>query len=210
MKRFILFLLFLAFLFTVTILTSCGDNQKDSSPDDSNSPESTEPNGKTPDIDNPTIDDISDNPQGDDDPHVDDVPHILSVFSFKIMDFTIEMDQDIVYVIEALGEPRGIFEEPSCAFDGIDRIFGYSNIQIHTYPKDDHDHIHTISLRDDSIGTTEGGIRLGAKLQDVIDAYGDDYKYDAGMYTFTRGLTTLEFFIDDGEVKGITYGFIIE
>jgi len=30
------------------------------------------------------------------------------------------------------------------------------------------------------------------------------------MYTFTRGLTTLEFYVEDDIVLGITYGFILE
>jgi hypothetical protein len=132
-------------------------------------------------------------------------------FALKISGYLIEMNTDMTYVLAALGEPqRGVFEAPSCAFDGIDRIFGYSNMEIFTYPIGDSDFIHTISLIDDSILTTEGSIHLGSSLQDVIDAYGDGYERDSGMYKYTRGRTTLEFYIENGEVEGITYGFIIE
>jgi len=134
----------------------------------------------------------------------------LPDFALRVGEFLIEMDQDMNYALEALGEPGRVFEEPSCAFDGIDRIFGYPDLQIHTYPVGDADHIHTIMFLNDLVRTTEGRIRIRhSSLQDVIDAYGDEYVHEAGMYTYTRGLTTLEFYIDDGIVEGITYGFII-
>ena len=140
----------------------------------------------------------------------DDEPEVTPDFALKVDDFLIEMDQDFTYVLAALGEPLDEFEAPSCAFDGIDRIFLYPDFEVRTYPKGGSDHVHTIVFTNDLVRTTEGNIRLGASLQSVIDAYGDDYKHDAGMYTFTRGLTTLEFLVDDDIVTNILYGFIIE
>ena len=72
-------------------------------------------------------------------------------FALDYGGFTIHMDQNMAEVKEALGEPLGEFEAPSCAFDGVDRIFRYPGIQIHTYPDGEADFVHTISLRDDSI-----------------------------------------------------------
>jgi len=133
-------------------------------------------------------------------------------FSLEVNGFLIEMDQDINYVLAALGEPNYQLAVPSCAFDGEDLILRYDNlsIQIHTYPMGDNDFVQTISLRDDNIRTSEGGIRIGASYEDVVAAYGNDYVKDFNMYTFTRGRTTLEFFIPDGRVEGITFGLIFE
>jgi len=138
-------------------------------------------------------------------PEINDTPGVPSVFSFKMGEVNIEMDEDISAIIGKLGEPLGILEQPSCAFDGTDRIFSYPGVQIYTYPKGDADHIHTIGFFDDSVFTTEGKIRLGSNIQAAIDAYGNDYKYETGMYTFTRGLTFLEFLVDDDIIIGITY-----
>jgi len=140
----------------------------------------------------------------------DEEPGAPPDFALKVGDFLIEMDQDVKLVLAALGEPLGEFEAPSCAFDGIDRIFGYSDIQIHTYPVGNSDNVHTISFLNDSVRTTEGGIRLGSGLQAVLDAYGDDYVLDSGMYTYTRGKTTLEFLVEDDTVVNVIYGLIIE
>jgi len=142
-------------------------------------------------------------------PEVDE-PEGLPDFALRVGDFLIEMDQDFAIVLAALGEPLDEFEAPSCAFDGIDRVFLYPDFEVRTYPKGGLDHVHTIVFENDLIRTTEGGIRLGASLQAVIDAYGEDYEHDTGMYTYTRGLTTLEFLIDDGIVTNILYGYVIE
>jgi len=144
------------------------------------------------------------------DPASDETPGEAPDFALRVGDLLIEMDQDVAYVLAALGEPLEEFEDPSCAFDGIDRVFLYPDFEVRTYPKGSSDHVHTIVFENDLIRTTEGGIRLGASLQDVIDAYGDDYEHDSGMYTFTRGLTTLEFLVDDDIVTNIIYGYIIE
>ena len=130
-------------------------------------------------------------------------------FAFTADGFVIHMDMDMSLVLDALGQPLGVFEAPSCAFDGIDRIFRFPGVQIHTYPEGDLDFVHTISIRDDSVTTTEG-IYLGSDFEAVIAAYGSNYEQEFGMFTFTRGETTLSFFVEDDMVVGITYGLIMD
>ena len=130
-------------------------------------------------------------------------------FSFVYNDTLVEMDQDMDYLLPQLGEPAGVFEAPSCAFDGIDRIFGFGAIQIHTYPDGDLDRVHTVSFLNDNIATVSG-ISLGSSIDDVLAVYGNDYVQDAGMFVFTRNGTTLSFFVDSGMVIGIIFGLIME
>jgi len=130
-------------------------------------------------------------------------------FSFVYNGTFIEMDQDIDYLLAQLGEPLGVFEAPSCAFDGIDRIFGFPDIQIHTYPDGETDRVHTVSFLTDNIATTSG-IALGSSVSAMLDAYGQGYEYDSGMYVFTSEGTTLSFFTDGSEVVGIIFGLIME
>jgi len=132
-----------------------------------------------------------------------------SDFSLDVGNFTIIMSQNIEDTISALGEPLGMFEQPSCAFDGIDRIFSFPGLQIHTYPVGDADFIHTISIRDDS-HVTDSGIYLGASFDAVAAAYGSGYEQEGNMFTFTRGMTFLQFFVESDIVTAITYGLIFE
>jgi len=197
-----LFVLLILALFT---LTACGNGQTE--PDSDPQPGQTvnEPAANTPTTGDTTPADPDLPPTSEDEP-----PEIPD-FALKFDDFLIEMDQNMDHVLSALGEPQGTFVAPSCAFEGKeDRIYQYPGIEIFTYPKDNDYFVYIISFTDDSIRTTEGRIYLGSSLQEMLDAYGDDYEYENDMYKYTRGLTTLEFDIEDDMVIGITYSFIIQ
>jgi len=130
-------------------------------------------------------------------------------FTFPFNGTVIHLNQNMAEILDALGEPSGVRQTPSCAFDGYDRIFGFGAINIHTYPVGDDDFIQIISIRDDSV-TTPGGIRLGSSWGAVLDAYGTDYVQDFSKHTFTQGDTTLSFFVEDGIVVEITYALIMD
>jgi len=125
-------------------------------------------------------------------------------FDFTLGNTTIVMGMDMADVINLLGEPISIFEIPSCAFEGTDRVFLFPGVQIHTIPIDGDDFIHTISLRDDTVAT-QNGIFLGSSLDSLINAYGDEYTRDFDMLTFTLGFTSLSFLINDNMVASIIY-----
>lgn len=130
-------------------------------------------------------------------------------FTLDFNGFTIYMNQNMADVLLGIGDPlRPPFEAPSCAFDGIDRIFSYPGVQIHTYPDGDEDFVHTISIRDDSI-SIYGGIFLGSSFDDVTSVFGTNYDRDFDMFTYTKGDTTLAFLIEDGIVTAITFGLIM-
>jgi len=139
----------------------------------------------------------------------DQAEPVIHGFALQYRGIFIEMDQNMDYVLAQLGEPLGVFEAPSCAFDGIDRIFGFPGIQIHTYPDGDLDRVHTISFLDDSLSTTNG-IFLGSSWDDVVAIYGNDYVQDVAMFTYTIDRTTLSFFVEGDVVMGIIYGLIMD
>jgi len=205
-----LIFLFILSLFIITITACSGEP---ANVPGSFGPGAQEPgNGTAPGSDPGTEDHSPGNdPAQSGDPAVNDDPPAPEVFTFTMGDAVIELDQSISYVKDKLGEPTGVFEAPSCAFEGTDLIFDYSGVQFYTYPKSDNeDHIHTISFFVDTVRTSEGGIRLGSSVQAVLDAYGDDYEYSSGMYTYRRGLTRLEFLTKDDIVIGISYGLHID
>jgi len=199
-------LIFLLMILSIFTLVAC-DNQ--SSDDPVSMGPDTQPTGNvnTPENNNTQTDTPSDNSDIND---VDEPSSIPDTFAYEIDGVVIEMNQNILYVIENVGEPLGIFEAPSCAFEGIDRVFAYPGVQIYTYPVGDDDFIHTITFFDDTIRTPEGRIRLGSSVQDVIDAYGEDFEDVSGVYTYRRGMTRIEFLIDNGIVMGISYGYQLD
>jgi len=205
-KRLVTMLL--ASFLTILTLASCSSNDLEPVADPVSPPQETDS----------TTSPANDNdPEPDELPSTDEItqpgdeePSTPPVFFFKIDDVVVDLNEDITFVLDRAGEPIGVLELPSCAFEGMDRVFRYPGADLYTYPNGDKDFVYTIVFYDDSVRTAEGRIRLGSSLQDVLEAYGNDYELDSDMYTFTRGLTVLEFLIVDNMVMGITYRFLVE
>jgi len=140
---------------------------------------------------------------GDGEDAVTDTP---SSFLFKAGGVAISMGEPAAPVVDALGEPQSCFEAPSCAFDGIDRIYYYSGFELYTYPVNGEDFVLSVNLTDDSVTTFEG-IYLGMSYDNMLAAYGDDYAQSGEQYTYTRGDSTLSFLIDGDAIVVITYDF---
>lgn len=107
-------------------------------------------------------------------------------------------------ILENLGEPLNYFEAPSCAFDGMDKIYTYAGFEIHTYTENEVDYVFSILFTDDSVKTREG-ISLFANLEEVIEKYGTDYVEFSGQYTYSTDDRQLSFLLKDDEVISIEY-----
>ena len=97
-------------------------------------------------------------------------------------------------ILKALGEPMHYFEAPSCAFQGMDKIYSYNSFEFQTYTEDGKDYIYSIHFLDDSVTTYEG-IGLNASLEDIVDAYGSNYVQSFNQYTYTKGNAILASFL---------------
>ena len=52
---------------------------------------------------------------------------------------------------------------------------------------------------------TQEGVQTGSKKEDVIKAYGKDYKEDFGTLRYTLGNCQLSFYMTNGAVDAIEY-----
>lgn len=124
-------------------------------------------------------------------------------YVFLTDDVTIEVDGDAVPVIEALGEPASYFEAPSCAFEGLDKIYTYNGFEIDTYPAQDKDLVSAIVLKDDSVATAEG-ICIGDSLEKLQEAYGEAVQ-ENGMLVYAKDGMKLCFILQDNSIISIEY-----
>ncbi|GHV04816.1 hypothetical protein FACS1894217_00670 [Clostridia bacterium] len=108
--------------------------------------------------------------------------------------------------IAAAGEPTKVFESPSCAFEGIDKILYYPGFVINTYPDNGVDFILSVVFEDDSVKTPEG-IFLGSSAADVESKYGKAQTSDATQLKYVKGDTSLTFLLEDGAVSDISYRY---
>ncbi|MCL2708155.1 MAG: hypothetical protein FWF03_03460 [Defluviitaleaceae bacterium] len=126
-------------------------------------------------------------------------------FVFEYKGEKILLGDEINDVTDRIGEARSVFESPSCAFDGIDRIYSFPGFEIYTYPEGETDIVYLIYFRDDSVATPEG-IYLGLTIDEAIAAYGDGYAHEFGQYAYLINRTWLKFLTDgDKNIEAITY-----
>jgi len=107
----------------------------------------------------------------------------------------------------ALGEPLSELECPSCALKAKDIDYRYDGFVLTvTYPETGDDYITGIKLTGDKYAAP-GGVTIGSAPEEIFAAYGTDYREDNGFYTYTQGLSTLQFAVKEGKVAQILYGY---
>lgn len=111
--------------------------------------------------------------------------------------------------VEALGEPKSYTEEPSCAFEGMDKTYYYGSFYLSTYPLEGKDYVYRIWLADDSVATAEG-IRIGSEQVDAEKAYGANCFNGSNAFVSTKGNTRLTVIVADGAVTSILYEAIVQ
>ena len=132
---------------------------------------------------------------------------ISYIFTYEGVD--VSVNEDISAVLAKLGDPVSYYEAPSCAFEGVDKIYTYASFQIDTYPIDGVDMLASIYFLDDLVQTPEG-ISLFMTKDDMIAAYGEATTVNGTEYIYEKGNGTLRFIIDENEIISIEYRTKVE
>lgn len=125
-------------------------------------------------------------------------------YLFIYNDITIGVDMEIEPIVEALGEPISVFEQPSCAAQGTAYLYSYSGFYINTYPDGDSNYIEYILFRDDTVSTPEG-VDMSQTKEDIIAVYGEEYTEDNNRITYEKGNMTLNFILEGDNIVSIEY-----
>lgn len=125
-------------------------------------------------------------------------------YVFIYQDVVIEMDADAAPIIEQLGEPDSYFEAPSCAFEGIDKMYAYRSFELDTYPTDDKDYISAVIFKDDTIVTPEG-IGIGDSVSRLQEVYGSQWNDEDGMMVYEKDGMKLCFIVDGDSVISVEF-----
>ena len=130
-------------------------------------------------------------------------------YSFTYNGTKITLGAEAAPIIDALGEPRSYTEEPSCAFEGMDKTYYYGSFYISTYPLDGKDYIYNLWFADDGVATDEG-IRIGSSQSQVEDTYGKKCFNGTNSFVMTKGQSRLVILIEDDTVSCIRYEVIVQ
>lgn len=109
-------------------------------------------------------------------------------------------------VLQSLGTWLDYSESPSCAFEGLDKVYIYQGFRVQTYSLGGKDYIHSVELTDDSVATPEG-ISVGATVVEITAAYGEPTSSTDNALTYVdtqRGMY-LQFILRGGTVTNISY-----
>lgn len=134
-------------------------------------------------------------------PATEEAAHKGYVFVYQ--DIVMEMDADAAPVLEKLGEANSYFEAPSCAFEGIDKMYTYSSFELDTYPTGEKDYISAVIFKDDSV-TTQEGIGIGDSREKLVETYGEGTE-ETGMIVYHSDDMKLCFIIQDDNIASIEY-----
>lgn len=122
----------------------------------------------------------------------------------------IPMNGEVSAIVRELGKEESYFEVPSCAFQGLDKTYGYPGFQISTYPLKGKDYVNLICILDETVSTPEG-IKIGSTYEEMTAAYGKDYQEEQGAYRYTAGGTELTFYMDGRKkIDGIEYAAVTQ
>jgi hypothetical protein len=129
-------------------------------------------------------------------------------FSFSYEDAQIVPGENMSELRGRIGEANDIFEAPSCAFEGIDRIYYYPGFLVNTYPDGDEERILSVVFQDDTVGTGEG-LYLGMSADEVTAIYGDGKPNDSGnAIVFQSGDEELRVLFEGGAAIDITLCYL--
>ena len=102
-------------------------------------------------------------------------------YAFKTGDTVITMGAEAAPILKALGKVKSTFEQDSCAYQGKSRIYTYDNFELGTSTASGKECVESIYIAGTSgTAATQEGVQTGSKKEDVIKAYGKDYKEDFG------------------------------
>lgn len=130
-------------------------------------------------------------------------------FTFTYKGTEIALHAPAEPIIAALGEPKSYSESTSCAFEGLDKSYGYGSFYLETYPKGDKDFVYGWWFVDDMVETEEG-ICIGSSQADVEKAYGAENFNGSNSFVIKRGSGVLTIILDKGAVSSIQYTIVSE
>ena len=125
-------------------------------------------------------------------------------YSFQVEQTVIAVDAPAKVILDALGPWSNYAESPSCAFEGMDKVYTYAGFEIETYCLGGGDYIAAIHLLDDSVATQKG-IRIGSSAQEVLNAYGTPTSQNDTSIVYSAKGMKLQFLLRGGAVTNIQY-----
>ena len=107
-----------------------------------------------------------------------------------------------------ISEEATISEIPSCAFEGTDKVYSYSGVEITVCDIDGVPTVYSVYFLDDTISTEEG-VKISDSKDLMIEKYGQDYENSlSNKFDYKKGKVILSFIVENDNISGIEYTLI--
>lgn len=105
----------------------------------------------------------------------------------------------------SIPEEYEYYEIQSCAFDGDDKVYTYSGVEVDVAEINGVDTVYSVYFLDTGAETKEG-VKKSDTKEKMIDTYGEDYEntFD-NSYVYTKGDVTLTFIVENDVITSIEY-----
>ena len=126
----------------------------------------------------------------------------LLTLTYRQVELSVGMDGDALLV--SLGNDYTVSEAPSCAGQGVDRLYTYPSLRLYVFaPETGGAVLQSVSYTDDTV-KTEQGLCIGSPAEDVMAVHGEPQEQGETALISRQGQSTLTFTLRDGRVTGIT------
>ncbi|MGI6071939.1 MAG: hypothetical protein ACOX75_02845 [Lachnospiraceae bacterium] len=126
-------------------------------------------------------------------------------FIFTYKGHEIYMGQDAA-IIDSLGEYKEYTEEPSCAFEGVDKSYFYGSFYLVTGTLGGKEMVVNLWFVDDTVETAEG-LCIGDGKDKVESLYGADGLSSANAYIYKKEHSALTVIMENDVVSSIQYSY---
>lgn len=129
-------------------------------------------------------------------------PNEINEYVFTVNGNTVAINEEMS--TGKFGEESNVYEVPSCAFEGNDKIYEYNGFEVETYEDGETERIYSIYFTDTKQTTTEG-VCVSDSYDKMVEVYGENFENDGTQYTYTKGDTCLEFIVENDVITSIKY-----
>ncbi len=126
-------------------------------------------------------------------------------YYFKNKGVSVSMHSKAEKFIKKAGKPIRMRVKKSCAYEGKDRIYVYSDFVLYTYSNSDNgkEYVDGITFLNNNVKTAEG-ITIGSTYNQMVKKYGKT-KNNFGIYTYRKGKCRIQMEIKNKKVKNLRY-----
>lgn len=131
--------------------------------------------------------------------------------SLDINGTKIECGMDMSEVLDSFKDLKYEYSESiSCAYNGLDKIYDFSDngFIIYTYPDGDKDYVLEVSISSEDIKQQGGKVFVGMTEANLHELFGTDFTKDGDIMTYTVKDKQTMFFLMDGD-KVIEYAISV-